>query len=162
VTTYERRPSAGYEVVDRWADGLGWFAHSGEEGKRASHAFVGDDGGVWVFDPLDPPVSTGYSGPWVRSPASSSSRTTTSATPAISPTATACRSTFPSGFPGREGGYGGGTEPVTDEIGTSGFTVRRCAPLPGWSEALAYRATDGTLYMPDVLGTAPLFTVGDE
>jgi len=53
-------------------------------------------------------------------------------------------------------------EPETNTIGTSGFELRRCRPFPGWSEAVAYRAADRTLYVPDVLGTAPLFTVGEE
>ncbi|MFD1597073.1 hypothetical protein ACFR97_16210 [Haloplanus litoreus] len=50
----------------------------------------------------------------------------------------------------------------TDTVGTSGFELRRCRPFPGWSEAVAYRESDETLYVPDVLGTAPLFTVGEE
>jgi hypothetical protein len=54
------------------------------------------------------------------------------------------------------------SEYVVENIGTSGFEIRRCAPFPGWDEAIAYREADGTLYVPDVLGTAPLFTVGEE
>lgn len=53
-------------------------------------------------------------------------------------------------------------ERYSAEIGDSGFRVRRCDPLPSWHEAIAYRESDGRLYVPDVLGTAPLFTVGDE
>jgi hypothetical protein len=42
-------------IIDRWSGGIGWLAHSDEAGMRTSHAFVGDDGGVWVVDPLDAP-----------------------------------------------------------------------------------------------------------
>jgi hypothetical protein len=53
-------------------------------------------------------------------------------------------------------------EPETKTVGTSGLELRRCRPFPGWSEAVAYRRSDETLYVPDVLGTSPLFTVGEE
>lgn len=43
-----------------------------------------------------------------------------------------------------------------------GVRVERYAPFPGWTEALAHRESDGTLYVPDVLGTAPVYTVGSE
>lgn len=39
--------------IDRWEDGVGWIAYPDEGMQRASHAFVGDDGGVWVVDPVD-------------------------------------------------------------------------------------------------------------
>jgi len=48
------------------------------------------------------------------------------------------------------------------ELCDSGFRVRGTAPLPGWRETVAYRPADGTLYVPDLVGTAPLYTVGDE
>ncbi|MFC7082374.1 hypothetical protein [Halorussus caseinilyticus] len=47
-------------------------------------------------------------------------------------------------------------------LGDSGFRVRTRTPLPGWREAVAYRPADGTLYVPDLLGTAPVYRVGDE
>ena len=62
---------------------------------------------------------------------------------------------------------GGGTDPWSGR--TVCVVARRVgirppayAPFPGWSEAIAYRESDGTLYVPDSLGTGPLFTVGSE
>ncbi len=48
------------------------------------------------------------------------------------------------------------------ELGDSGFRVRGGTALPGWRESVAYRPADGTLYVPDLLGTASTYTVGDE
>ncbi len=48
------------------------------------------------------------------------------------------------------------------ELGSSGFAVEQVGPVPGWSEGVAYRESDDTLYIPDLLGTAPLYTVGPE
>jgi hypothetical protein len=47
-------------------------------------------------------------------------------------------------------------------LGDSGFELTRYNPIPGYDEAIAYRERDGTLYVPDALGTAPFFTVRDE
>lgn len=48
------------------------------------------------------------------------------------------------------------------ELGDSGFRIERVEPLPGWHEAVAYRESDGTLCVPDVLTTLPGSTVGSE
>jgi hypothetical protein len=47
------RGTAEYQEIDRWDGGVGWLAYPDEEMQRASHAVVGDDGGVWLFDPVD-------------------------------------------------------------------------------------------------------------
>lgn len=47
-------------------------------------------------------------------------------------------------------------------VGESGFVVQRINPMPMWTEAIAYRESDQTLYVPDILLTAPSSTVGDE
>lgn len=47
--------TAEYRTIDRWDGGVGWLAYPDEEMQRASHALVGDDGGVWLFDPVDAP-----------------------------------------------------------------------------------------------------------
>ena len=41
-----------YREIDRWDRGVGWIAHPGETMQRASHALVGDEGGLWVIDPV--------------------------------------------------------------------------------------------------------------
>lgn len=41
-------------VVDRWPGGFGWIAHPGERMERASHALA-TDAGMWLVDPVDAP-----------------------------------------------------------------------------------------------------------
>ena len=159
---YDREPASEYEVVDRWDDGIGWLAHPNETGRRTSHAVVGENGGVWLIDPIDAPrideelstlgdvhgviVCSNYH---VRDAGVFAARhdVPVYCSPWLS-RATSQLDTV--------------IEPETSTVGTSGFELRRCRPFPGWSEAIAYRGFDETLYVPDVLGTAPLFTVGEE
>lgn len=159
---YDRRSSSEYEVVDRWDGGFGWFAYPDETGRRTSHAVVGADGGVWVIDPLDAPgideelsalgdvrgvlVCSNYH---VRDADRFAAR---------HDVPVYC----PSWLSRAVSGLDAPIDPETDTVGTSGFELRRCRPFPGWSEAVAYRESDETLYVPDVLGTTPLFTVGAE
>ncbi|MFB6068449.1 MAG: hypothetical protein ABEJ90_00805 [Halobacterium sp.] len=168
MAMYERGDSDGPAVVDRWEGGVGWLAHPGEDGERASHAFRTADG-VWVVDPLDAPgvddlladlgdvagvaVLSNYHardadelarrhGVPVHVPA-------WSAMDRVVDRLDAAVERFEEGFAGFEGGVGG-------------FGVRRVDPLPGWTEAVAYRERDGTLYVPDVLSASGKFAVADE
>ncbi|MFC6875402.1 MBL fold metallo-hydrolase [Halobellus marinus] len=159
---YDRRPPSEYEAVDRWDGGIGWLAHPNETGRRTSHAVVGADGGVWVIDPLDAPgideelsalgnvrgvlVCSNYH---VRDADRFAARHDV---PVYCPSWLS-RAVSKLDSP---------TDSETDTVGTSGFELRRCRPFPGWSEVVAYRESDETLYVPDVLGTTPLFTVGAE
>jgi hypothetical protein len=52
------------------------------------------------------------------------------------------------------------TTRVTDSL--AGFELRRLNPLRAWRETVAYRETDGKLYVPDVLSSGAAFTVGEE
>ncbi|MDY7081112.1 MAG: hypothetical protein SXQ77_01585, partial [Halobacteria archaeon] len=54
------------------------------------------------------------------------------------------------------------TQRYTDTLADSGFEVLRCEPFPGWQEAMLYHAADGTLIVPDSLGTASAFTTERE
>ncbi|WP_277543616.1 hypothetical protein [Haloarcula laminariae] len=159
---YDRGPASEYEVVDRWDDGIGWLAHPNETGRRTSHAVVEEDGGVWLIDPIDAPrideelstlgnvhgviVCSNYH---VRDADVFAARHDV---PVYCPPWLS-RATSQLDAP---------IEPETSTVGTSGFELRRCRPFPGWSEAIAYRGFDETLYVPDVLGTSSLFTVGEE
>jgi hypothetical protein len=159
---YDRQSPSEYEITDRYEAGIGWFAHPSETGRRTSHAVVGEDGGVWLIDPIDAPgideelsalgdvrgvlVCSNYH---ARDADSFAARY---GVPVY----------CPSWLSRARSRLDAPTEPESDAIGTSGFELRRCRPFPGWSEAVAYRGSDETLYVPDVLGTAPLFTVGEE
>lgn len=159
---YDRRPASEYEVVDQWDCGIGWLAHPNETGRRTSHAVIGEDGGLWLIDPIDAPgideelsklgdvrgviVCSNYH---VRDADIFAARLDVPVycPPWLSRAASQLDAQV---------------EPERKTVGTSGFELRRCRPFPGWSEAVAYRVTDRTLYVPDILGTSPLFTVGEE
>ena len=53
MSIYDRCPASEYEVIDRWDAGIGWLAHPNETGRRMSHAVLGEDGGVWLIDPIN-------------------------------------------------------------------------------------------------------------
>ncbi|MDY7082469.1 MAG: hypothetical protein SXQ77_08725, partial [Halobacteria archaeon] len=69
MPVYDRSEPTEYEEIDRWetgngsVKGVGWIAHPDEDGRRASHAVLGDydgndnddEAGVWLIDPIDAP-----------------------------------------------------------------------------------------------------------
>ncbi|EMA72759.1 hypothetical protein [Halorubrum distributum] len=151
---YNRCSASEYEVVDRWDGGIGWLAHPNETGHRTSHAVVGEDGGVWLIDPIDAPrideeLSTFGD---VRGVIVCSNYHVRGAD------VFAARYDVPVYCPPwlsrGTSQLDASIEPETNTVGTSGFELRRCRPFPGWSEAIAYRGFDETLYVPDVLGTS--------
>lgn len=162
MTMYVRDETAECRTVDGWDDGVGWMVHPDEEGKRTSHAIRGENGGIWLVDPLNAPgvddllaelgevVGVAVLSNWHARDAGAFARRHGVAVH------------LPEWMTRIEERVDATVERYSAEIGDSGLRVRRCHPLPGWHEAIAYRESDGTLYVPDVLGTAPLFTVGDE
>lgn len=161
---YSRDDPSGYQTIDQWGGGIGWLAHPDEEGYRASHAIVGDDGDVWVIDPIDASgvddllteLGTGE----VAGVAVLSNYHARDAG------VIADRHDVPVYLPKWmdrvEERIDAPVERYTGTLGESGFRVRECKPFPGMHEAIAYRESDRTLYVADVLGTAPLYAVGDE
>ncbi|RRJ30274.1 hypothetical protein [Halocatena pleomorpha] len=159
---YHRYDSGFYREIDRWKRGVGWVAHPEEGGARASHAVVGNDGDVWVVDPLDAPGVDAL----------------------LSEFGTVAGVAVLSNYHARDAGVvatrhdvpvylpqwmdrvaervDAPTERYAQTLGGSGFVVHRCSPLPGWQEGIAYRQSDRTLYVPDVLGTGADWTVGSE
>lgn len=159
---YRRDASDDFRTIDRWESGVGWLAHPQEEGMRTSHAIVGEDGGVWVIDPLDAPdveESLSALGEVVGVAVLSNYH-------ARDAGVFASRYDVPVSLPQGMDRVADRVEtPIeryTQTLGTSGFSIHRCRPLPGWDEAIAYRESDGTLYVPDVLSTALDATVGEE
>jgi hypothetical protein len=163
MTMYTRDSSMDYQTIDQWDGGVGWLAYPDEDGRRASHAVVGDKGDVWVIDPIDAPGVDDLLtelGDSVAGVAVLSNYHTRDAG------VIADRYDVPVSLPewmGRvEERIDASIERYTENLGDSGFQVRRCSPIPGWEEAIAYRESDRTLYVADVLGTAPLYAVDDE
>ena len=164
MATYDRSQPTSCRLIDRFDGGVGWLAHPDEAGRRASHAILGEESDVWLFDPLDAPgidaeirtlgnaagivVCSAYH---ARDAAAFSRRFDV---PVFVPT---WLDRIPAQLPGDVP-----IEAVDDEIGTSGFRVRKASPFPGWTEGIAYRRSDATMYVPDLLGTAPPYLAGDE
>jgi hypothetical protein len=164
MTMYNRDGSTDYQIIDRWNGGIGWFAHPDEDAYRASHAIVGDDGNVWVIDPIDAPgvddllteLGTGE----VAGVAVLSNYHARDA--GIIAERHDVPVYLPQWMDRVEERIDAPVERYTGTLGESGFQVRACSPLSGWHEAIAYRESDRTLYVADVLGTAPLYVVDDE
>lgn len=158
---YDRRTPTDPQIIDRFENGIGWIAHPDETGRRASHAIRGPDG-VWLIDPLDAPgiddhiaglgevagvaVLSGYH---TRDASAIADRHGVSVHVPQWLDRTANRVPAP-------------VERCGWSLGESGFALKRYTPFPGWRGTIAYRESDRTLYVPDCLGTTPLFTVGAE
>lgn len=166
MLVYERSPSTEIEVIDRWKNGFGWFAHPNEFGSRASHAIQGEDG-VWVFDPLEAPgihdrvdelgTVTGVvvQGNFHGRDAVSFSE----------------HYDVPVHLPIWMDRVADRVEAQTErfqaptgewlELGASGMMVRTIDPLTFMREAIVYRPADGTLRIADMLNTLGGF-IGNE
>lgn len=176
MPTFVRDDPTGLRQIDRWDGGVGWLAHPDEPGRRASHAVVGEDRvqrsstgsrtpsgvGAWILDPIDAPGVDDL----IAEVGDVAGVAVLSNYHARDAGAVAARHDVPVYIPEWMDRVGervdAPVERFSGRLGGSGFTVRRLSPLPGWQEGVAYRESDGTLYVPDVLGTAPLYTVGDE
>jgi len=161
VTVYETAAPDGYREIDRWDGGVGWFAHPEEAIARASHA-VATGEGVWLLDPIDAPgvgdlyaefgevAGVAVCSSWHARDAGVFAR----------------RHDVPVWVPewmGRvEERVDAPLRRYEDRLGDTGFLARGHAPLPSWQEAILYREGDGTLYVPESLGTSTTFVVGDE
>ena len=151
--------SATLREIDRWDGGVGWFAHPEESMRRASHAFVGDDGGVWLVDPLDAPGLDALLSDLgeVAGVAVCLDRHSRDAA------AIADRHAVPVYVPewmGRvERQVEGPVRRYDGELGDSGCRVFKlfASRVPPWYEAGLYRPDDATLYVPETVGTAPFF-----
>ncbi|MFB6091890.1 MAG: hypothetical protein ABEK02_02640 [Haloquadratum sp.] len=151
--------TSGYREVDRWDRGVGWIAYPEEKMQRASHALVGDDGGVWLVDPVDAPgVDEVFAdlGEVVGVVVSLDRHTRDAA-------AFAARHDAPVSLPTWMSGVAEDLDaPVTrydGELGDSGFEAFRIrdSSFPRWQEVGLYRRDDRTLVVPEAVGTAAFF-----
>lgn len=161
---YDRSEPTAPEVIDRWADGVGWLAHPDEEGRRASHAVRDADGDVWVFDPLDAPGVDDLLAELADDGGAVAGVVVCSDYHARDADVFARRYdvpiTAPTSVDRAAARIDAPVEHVTD--GVAGFEFREITPLYAWHEAIAYRERDRTLYVPDSLSPVGKFTVGDE
>ncbi|WP_310732452.1 hypothetical protein [Halostella litorea] len=156
---YARESPTEPQVIDEWPDGVGWVAHPDEGGRRASHAVRADDG-VWLFDPIDAPGVDNL----VTELGDVAGVAVLSGYHARDADAFARRYDVPVHVPAWIDRAAARVDAPVERVDGSvaGFDLRAVSPLGAWDEAVAYRESDGTLYVPDVISAAPDFTVGGE
>ncbi|MFB6189707.1 MAG: hypothetical protein ABEI57_07460 [Halapricum sp.] len=154
--------SSQLREIGRYDGGVGWIAYPDEQMQRASHAVVGEDGGLWVLDPVD---SDGVddllakygevTGVVVmldrhkRDAAALARRHDVSVY-------------VPDWMDGVASELDAPVERVHTDLGTSGFGVYELIDNRVWQEAALYGEADGTLVVAEALGTAEYYLTGDE
>jgi hypothetical protein len=161
-------PADEMDVIDRFAGGVGWIAHPAEAMQRASHALA-TDGGLLLCDPVDAAgldellaEHGDVAGVVVcldrhlRDAVSIADRHDV---PVYAPAWLGVESDLRSRG---AGGDGPAIEPFTDAVPGTEYRVVRVVDWPIWHEAALYRETDGTLYVPEAVGTTAYFRAAGE
>jgi len=153
-----------YREIDRWDRGVGWIAHPGETMQRASHALVGDDGGLWVIDPVDAPDVDALLSEFgdvagvvvgldrhKRDAGALARRHDASVY-------------VPQWMTGVAREIDAPIERFGGELADSGFEAFRIrdSDLPPWQEVGLYHPEDGTLVVPEAVGTVSYFCAPGE
>lgn len=158
MSLYRREPPTDPEFTAS-GDVLEWLPHPAERGQRACHAIRGDDG-VWLVDPIDVPglddrlAEFGeVAGAVVCTNAHARDAGKLARRHGVSVHLAA-------GLDRAAGLVDGPAVRTGEERFDPAIDVRVANPLPGWHDAIL--RIDDALYVPELLGTAPQFTVGDE
>jgi hypothetical protein len=153
--------STSLREIDDWEGGAGWIAYPDEQMKRASHALVdGDD--VWLVDPVDADDLDEFlselgevAGVLVlldrhkRDAGAIANRHNVSVY-------------RPSWMNSIDTEIDAPVTTLGGMLGETGYGVRKRIDLPVWKEAVLYRPDDGTLLVPESIGTADMFCTSDE
>jgi hypothetical protein len=158
MTVYDHGPPEAAEQVLAWEGGRSWIAHPDEQGRRASHA-IETDRGVWLVDPLD----------------------ATNLASVLDPLGEVVGVLVCSSWHARDAGTLARRHDVAVHVPTwlgrvparidapveeytlapaDAFRVIPCRPFPLFQEA--FLVHEGTLVVPDSLGTVEHCRVGDE
>lgn len=157
-------PATDWREIDRFengARGVGWLAHPEERMQRASHALA-TDGGVYVVDPVDAEGVDDLLAEFgeVAGVVVLLDRHKRDAA------AVARRHDVPVYVPDVMAGIADDldaeTTVVRHDLDGSGFAVHGIIDNPVWSEAVLYSEDEGTLVVPEALGTSSYFLAGDE
>lgn len=159
-------------VTQRWDRGVGWMAYPEETMQRASAALVGDgeeddesdEAPVWVIDPVDAPGLDDLLAEFgtVAGVALGLDRHKRDA--AVIARRHDVPVYVPDWMTGVEDDIDAPIERYSRELDDSGIhavTVRDSS-LPPWQEVGFYRDGDGTLFVPEAVGTADYYLTGDE
>lgn len=150
-----------FEEIDRYDHGVGWLAHSGERMERASHA-VAVDGDVWVIDPVDAAgldelfeefgEVAGVVVLLDRHKRDAAAIANRHDVPVY----------LPEHFVGMTNDLGARVARFDDELADTGIQAHTVVENRLWQEVALYDHRDGTLIVPESVGTAEYFRVGDE
>lgn len=147
--------------IDRWEGGVGWLAHPAETLQRASHALA-VDGEVWVVDPVDAPGLDGLLADLgdVAGVVLGLDRHKRDAA------AVATRHDVPVYLPRPLAGVAEALDATTavvgEELADTGYRTHTLVDNRFWTEVALHHPGNGTLLVPEAVGTAPHFLVGGE
>ncbi|WP_222917858.1 hypothetical protein [Natrinema sp. SYSU A 869] len=153
--------AADFREIDRFDGGVGWIAHPDERMQRASHALE-VDGEVWVIDPVDAEGIDELFAEFgdVAGVVVGLDRHKRDAA------AIADRHDVPVYLPEW---FTGVTEEIDaavarfdDELSDTGIRAITVIDSRFWQEVALYNPADGTLVVPETVGTANFFLAGDE
>lgn len=161
--------STELQEIDRRDDGVGWIAHPDERMQRASHALIESDedetgtrDGVWLVDPLDADGLDellaefgdvlGVVVLFDRHKRDAAEIAGRHDVPVYRPT----------WIDSIDEAIDGPVRALGSELGGTGYRVRKRLDLPVWKEATLYRPDDGSLLVPESLGTVDYFCAPGE
>ncbi len=158
----ESGEATGWREIGRDEHGVSWIAYPDETMERASHALVGDDGGVWLVDPVDVDGLDEMLAEFgevagvvilldrhIRDSAEIANRHDVSVW-------------VPEFMDGVVEELDAPTERFRYELGESGYIVHTVVDSSFWQEALLYHELHRVLVVPESLGAAEYFLTSRE
>ena len=140
--------ATNFREVDRFDGGVSWIAYPEETMQRASHALA-DDGDVWLVEFGTIAGVVVLLDRHERDAAAIARRHGVSVY-------------VPDSIRGTVGSLNAPVERFDRYLADTGYQVRRIVDKPFWKEAALYNADNGTLVVPEAVGTAEYFTTGEE
>lgn len=164
--------STELQEIDRGDDRVGWIAHPDEGMQRASHALVDSDGdgnengteedGVWLVDPVDAgglDELLAEFGPVLGVVVLLDRHKRDAGAIARRHDVSVYRPTWMHSI---DESIEAPVRALGTELGGTGYRVRKRLDLPIWKEAVLYRPDDGSLLVPESLGTVDYFCAPGE